>query len=383
MKKIYLDNNATTPLDPAVTAAMGEALAANFGNPSSGHGFGEAARLAVERGREQVAALLHGAPSRLVFTSGGSEANCQAIFSAVMAAPDRKKIISSRVEHPSVRQPLEFLRRHQGYQVEYLPVDEAGRLDYSQLAATLDDNTALVSLMAANNETGVLWDVAEIGRLCRQRGVLFHCDAVQWAGKEEIRAEEWPVDYLTLGAHKLHGPKGCGALYLGRRTPVSPLIMGAGQEQGRRAGTENVAGIVGFGLACELAAAHLAGGGPGELAALGRKIEEGIASQCRDFRINGQGAPRLANTVNVSFEYCSSAQMIQDFDDRGIALSAHAACHSGDLDPSPVLAAMAVPESYRHGTLRISLSRFNRPDEVEALLAVLPEVVERSRQGYV
>lgn len=383
MAKIYFDNNATTPLDPAVAAAMARSLAEDFGNPSSGHSFGEAARRAVDEGRQRLAALLHCPPERLIFTGGGSEANCQAILSAVLARPGRRKIITSTVEHPSVQQPLNFLQNQHGYRIERLPVDGSGRLDPELLRAALDEQTALVSLMAANNETGVIWDPAELGTLCRAAGVLFHCDAVQLAGKEEIPAPDWPVDYLSLGAHKLHGPKGCGALYVERSAPVSPLIMGAGQEDGRRAGTENVAGIVGFGLAAELAAAHLAAGGREQLAALGLALEEGILGGCPEARINGAGAPRLANTVNVSFEQCSSAQMIQDLDDRGFAVSAHAACHSGDLDPSPVLAAMAVPESYRHGTLRISLSRLNSPAEVEKFLAVLPEVVGRSRQVFV
>jgi len=383
MPKIYFDNNATTPLAPEVVATMALSLKENFGNPSSGHALGEKARRAVEEGRERVAALLHCPPERLVFTGGGSEANCQAILSAVLARPRARKIVTSAVEHPSVQQPLNFLEKHHGYQIQRLPVDNAGRLDAARLRAALSEDTALVSLMAANNETGVLWDMAELGAICRERGVLCHCDAVQLAGKEEIRAEEWPVDYLSLAAHKLHGPKGCGALYLARTAPVTPLIMGAGQEGGRRAGTENVAGIVGFGLACELAAAHLAGEGREKLAALGRKLEAGIGGGCPGALINGGQAPRLANTTNVSFEHCSAVQMIQDLDDRGFVVSAHAACHSGDLDPSPVLAAMAVPESYRHGTLRISLSRMNSEAEVNAFLALLPEVVERSRQVFV
>ncbi len=321
-------------------------------------------------------------PDRVVFTSGGSEANCQAIFSAVMARPQGRHLVASRVEHPSVLKPLDFLRT-QGYELELLPVDGIGQLNPADLAAAIRPDTVLVSLLAANNETGVIWDVAELGAICRRKGVLFHCDAVQLAGKEEIRVDEWPVDYLSLSAHKLHGPKGCGALYLDQAAPVSSLVMGADQEMGRRAGTENVAGIAGFGLACELASRHLVAGGRAAMAKLQRRLEEGIARTCPGVRINGAGALRLTNTVNVSFEYCSSAQMVQDLDDRGFAVSAHAACHSGDLDPSPVLTAMAVPETFRHGTLRISLSRSNNAAEVEALLAVLPIVVGRSRQGFV
>lgn len=383
MSKIYLDNNATTPLDAEASAAMGECLAANFGNPSSGHSFGETARLALEEAREEVAALIAAPPSQLIFTSGGSEANCQAILSAVQARPERRKLVTSAVEHPSVLQPLRYLAARHGYQLVELAVDEAGLLDTAALEAAVDDDTALVSLMAANNETGVLWPVAELGAICRHKGVLFHCDAVQLAGKEEIAAADWPVAYLTLAAHKLHGPKGSGVLYQAPEAPVSPLVMGAGQEGGRRAGTENVAGAVGFGRACSQAGAYLAAGGREQMLALRRRLEEGILAGCPGARFNGAGAPRLANTVNVSFEHCSSAQMIQDLDERGFAVSAHAACHSGDLDPSPVLTAMAVPESYRHGTLRISLGRLNTATEVEELLAVLPTVVAHSRQGFV
>ncbi|MFH7327157.1 cysteine desulfurase family protein, partial [Desulfurivibrio sp. C05AmB] len=227
MQRIYFDNNATTPLDPEVVKVMRLCLEEDFGNPSSAHYFGEKARRRVEAGRRQVAELLHCDPDRVVFTSGGSEANCQAILSAVLAQPDCRHLISSRVEHPSVSQPLDFLRQR-GYEVELLPVDGEGRLDAAALAAAIRPDTALVSLLIANNETGVLWDVAELGAICRERGVLLHGDAVQLAGKEEIRVEEWPVDYLSLGAHKLHGPKGCGALYLRRQAPVTPLVMGAG-----------------------------------------------------------------------------------------------------------------------------------------------------------
>ncbi|TBV82701.1 MAG: cysteine desulfurase [Desulfobulbaceae bacterium] len=382
MRRVYFDNNATTPLGPEVLEVMRQCLEKDFGNPSSGHFFGEAARRLVETSRDQVAEMLGCVPDRVVFTSGGSEANCQAIFSAVMARPQGRHLVASRVEHPSVLKPLDFLRT-QGYELELLPVDGIGQLNPADLAAAIRPDTVLVSLLAANNETGVIWDVAELGAICRRKGVLFHCDAVQLAGKEEIRVDEWPVDYLSLSAHKLHGPKGCGALYLDQAAPVSSLVMGADQEMGRRAGTENVAGIAGFGLACELASRHLVAGGRAAMAKLQRRLEEGIARTCPGVRINGAGALRLTNTVNVSFEYCSSAQMVQDLDDRGFAVSAHAACHSGDLDPSPVLTAMAVPETFRHGTLRISLSRSNNAAEVEALLAVLPIVVGRSRQGFV
>jgi cysteine desulfurase len=379
MKRIYFDNNATTPVDPVVREAMMPALAEGFGNPSSGHQEGERARRLVEQAREQAAALLASKPERLVFTSGGTEANNTAIWSAVTAFPARRHIISSRVEHDSVLQPLRFLQDRFGYQVELLEVDRDGSLDLRQLAAAIRPETLLVTLIGGNNETGVLWPLAEIGALCRARAVLFHCDAVQMIGKMTLHPEELPIDYLAMASHKLHGPKGVGALWASPGAPVSPLIMGSGQEAGRRSGTENVPGIVGFGKACERAAAHLFEG-EGRMTVLRRRLEEGILASIGEVLINGRSQPRLANTVNISFKNCSGAALIQDLDERGIAVSAHAACHSGAADASHVLTAMRVPEEYRYGTLRISLSRFNTDAEVDRFLAVLPEVVTRSRQ---
>lgn len=380
MKRAYFDNNASTPLDPVVREAMLPYLTDHYGNPSSNHSFGERARAGVEEARGQVAALLNCSPDRIVLNSGGSEANNAAILSGVMADPAKKHIVSSRVEHASVLTPLGFLGRL-GYEVELLPVDPQGGLDLDRLARAIRPDTALVSLLAANNETGVLWDLAAISRICQQHGVLFHTDAIQAAGKVSLDLAALPVDYLTIASHKLHGPKGSGALYVRRSTPVTPLVMGSGQENGRRAGTENVAAIVGFGKACDLATAHL----PiyhRRVAALRDRIEAFILAEIPEARINGRQSPRLANTLNVSFAGCSSAQLIQDLDDRGFAVSAHAACQSGDLDPSHVLLAMGVPEDYRHGTLRISLSRFTVETEVDGLLAALPAAVRRSRQGF-
>ena len=381
MAKIYFDNNATTPLDPAVREAMLPYLNERFGNPSSGHRFGEAAHGGIEAARFQAAALLGAPANRLIFTSGGSEANNLAIWSAVLADPDRKHIITSAVEHASVLAPLTFLQERFGYQVTILPVDHRGDLNLDDLAAAIRPDTVLVSLMGANNETGVLWPVEKIGALCRQRTVFFHCDAVQMAGKCVLDLASLPVDYLTVSAHKLHGPKGAGLLYARRTVPVTPMIMGSGQEHGFRTGTENVAGIVGFGKACELA-----GGGIAEHAEQVRtmrdRLEAGILAAIPDTRINGGELTRLANTINVSFKHASGAAMIQELDERGIAVSAHAACHSGDLDPSHVLRAMGVTEAYLHGTLRISLSRFNTMAEVDEVLAVLPAIVAKSRQGF-
>ncbi|MDG4475853.1 cysteine desulfurase family protein [Thiovibrio frasassiensis] len=380
MHTIYFDNNASTPLDPAVRAAMAPYLADCFGNPASSHRFGEAARHAVELAREQVAGLLGCHPGRIVLNSGGTEGNNTAIFSAIWGNPGKKHIISSQVEHGSVLAPLEFLAS-QGYEVELLGVDENGTLDLDALKGAIRPDTGLVSLMVANNETGVLWPMAEIAAICRARGVLLHCDAIQLAGKAALSAEALGVDYLTIAGHKLHGPKGVGALYVSRTAPFTPLIMGTGQENGRRSGTENVPGIVGFGQACALAAgvdeaAHR------RLAALRDLLEAGIVAAIPEVRINGALSPRLVNTTNVSFRHAASAGLIQDLDAGGIAVSAHAACQTGDVDPSHVLRAMRVPEPYLHGTLRISLSRYNTADEVAALLTLLPNAVAKARQGF-
>jgi cysteine desulfurase len=378
MQTIYFDNNASTPLDQTVREAMAPYLAECFGNPASSHRFGEAARLGLNLAREQVAGLLDCHPGRIVFNSGGSEGNNTAILSAVWANPGKKHIISSQVEHGSVLAPLEFLAT-QGYEVELLGVDENGALDLEALKGALRADTALVSLMGANNETGVIWPIAEIATICRARGVLFHCDAIQLAGKVALAVEELCVDYLTIAAHKLHGPKGAGALYVDRTAPFTPLIRGSGQENGRRAGTENIPGIVGLGQACARAmdeAAHQ------RLADLRDSLEAGIVAAIPEVRINGAASPRLVNTTNVSFKHAASAGLIQDLDAGGIAVSAHAACESGDLDPSHVLRAMRVPEAFLHGTLRLSLSRYSTEEEVVALLAMLPKVVARSRQGF-
>jgi cysteine desulfurase len=380
MQRIYFDNNATTPLDPAVCEEMLPYLSERFGNPSSGHRFGEITNLALEEARDQVASLINCQANRIFFTSGGTESNNTAIWSSVSAYPEKKHIITSAVEHASVLTPLEFLEKNFGYTVEILPVDDQGGLDLGVLAGAIRDETVLVSLMAANNESGVVWPLQEIGALCRERKVLFHCDAVQLVGKEPVNVVEIPVDYLAIAAHKLHGPKGSGALYVKRTAPLASLIMGASQELGHRAGTENVAGIVGFGKACQLAEQGMANYKT-EVRKLRDMLQGRITSEIDDVIVNGSGQPRLANTLNTSFKNCASGAMVQELDEKGIAVSAHSACHSGDLDPSHVLRAMKIPETHIHGTLRISLSRFNTEQEVDEFLNILPRVVAKSRLG--
>jgi cysteine desulfurase len=380
MEKIYFDNNATTPLDPATRESMLPYFNERFGNPSSGHRFGEQALEGINTAREQMASLFNCQPKRIFFTSGGTEANNIAIWCAISDFPEKKHIITSAVEHASVLKPLEFLQERFGYTIDLLPVSKDGALDLQLLDKAIKPDTALVTLMGANNESGVIWPLQEIGELCREKKVLFHSDAVQMVGKVMLDLETLPVDYLAVGAHKFHGPKGIGALYIKRTAPFTPLIMGASQEMEHRAGTENVAGIVGMGKACELAAGHL----QEEISSvlkLRNRLQDTILTEINDVIINGDKQPRLPNTLNVSFKNCASGAMVQELDERGIAVSAHSACHSGDLDPSHVLRAMAVPETHIHGTLRISLSRFNTDREVDILCKALPGIVAKSRQG--
>lgn len=378
MNRIYLDNNATTPLLPQVIDVMTHCLRENFGNPSSDHFFGEQARRSVDVARERVAALLSCPEQAIVFTSGGTESNNSAILGAAAAQPAKKHIITSVVEHTSVLTPIRFLARRHGYEVDMLGVDQDGMLDMHTLSRALRPETLLVSLMAANNETGVCWPLETISAICRDHGCLFHCDAAQYAGKAPIDLSRISVDLLTVAAHKFHGPKGIGALYIKRGTPLEPFVIGAGQEGGRRGGTENVPALAGFGEACRLAAEEM-DARSARLRQLTARLETEITRRIPDIRVNGKNAPRLANTLNISFRGCAANSMIQELDMRGIAVSAHSACHSGELDPSHVLAAMMVPEDYLHGTLRISMGAANTADDIDALLAILPGIVEKSR----
>jgi cysteine desulfurase len=377
MKRIYLDNNATTAIDPLVLEAMLPYYKEFFGNPSSGHRFGEEAHRAIDLARQQVAALVGNRPEDTYFTGGGTEANNMAIHSALHAAPARRHIVTSSVEHPSVLAPLADAAGR-GYTVQHLAVNENGNLDMEKLKEAIRPDTALVSLMAANNETGVMWDLQRIAAFCQEKGVPFHCDAVQMAGKLPIDMGVIQADYLTLAAHKLHGPKGCGALCVQRATPVHPLIRGAGQERGKRGGTENVGGLAGFGRAAELAAARLHDFQTAT-SSLRDGLEAALLQAIPNLRINGGAAQRLPNTSNISLQNTASAAIIQELDEQGIAVSAHSACHSGDLDPSHVLLAMHIPEDFIHGTLRISLSRFSTKAEVDELITILPNIVARSR----
>jgi cysteine desulfurase len=381
VKSIYFDNNATTPVDPLVCEAMLPYLKERFGNPSSPHRFGQSANEGITMARDNVSALIGCHPERLIFTSSGTESNNTAIWCAVRANPDKKHIISSQVEHHSVVRLLEFLQKH-GYDIQLLSVDQQGKLDLEELGRSIGERTALVSLMGANNETGVIWPIKEIGEIVKSKGVLFQSDAVQMLGKVPLDMKEIPVDYLSISSHKIHGPKGAGAIYVRRGVPFSPLIFGGRQEKDRRAGTENVPAIVGFGKAAELALSHLQRGVDARLKTMRDYLENQIRTRIPEVKINGAGQPRLPNTLNASFRHASSEAMVQELDEKCIAISARATCETGTVEPSHVLRAMGIEEDYIYGSLRISLSRFNTIEEIEVFLDILPLIVQKSCQLF-
>lgn len=373
---VYLDNNATTRPAPEVVAAMLPYLTDWYGNPSSVHRFGQRARQAVEAAREQVAALLGARESEIVFTGGGTEAINTAIRGLLAARAPRNRIVTSAVEHSASRAVCEELARA-GAQVIEIKVDIAGRLDLDQLSAAVDASTALVSIMWANNETGVVMPVGEIARVCRSRGVPFHCDAVQAAGKLPVNVREIEVDVMSIAAHKFHGPKGVGALYIRRGTRMRPLLVGGPQENQRRGGTENVSGIVGMGAAAELAARSLPQ--MRQVAALRDRLEQGVLAGIPDTYVNGAGADRLPNTSNIGFAALEADAILLLLSEQGICASAGAACSSGSLDPSHVLLAMGIDRRIAHGAIRFSLSRYTTIEEIDRALETLPAVISRLR----
>ena len=378
MQATYLDNNATTRLDPVVLDAMMPFLTEHYGNPSSIHGFGEPVRKAIELARTQVAALL-GAEhaSEIVFTSCATEANSTAILSAVEALPDRKSIITSVVEHPAILEVCEHLER-QGYTIHRLAVDGMGRLNLDEYQALLSDDVALVTVMWANNETGTLFPIEQMAQMAKARGILFHTDGVQAVGKLPIKLATSAIDLLSFSGHKLHGPKGVGALYVRRGTRFRPLLRGGHQERGRRAGTENSAGIVGLGMACELAELHM----PmlqGPIRELRDRLQEGLLARIPCARVTGDPEHRTANTLNIAFEYVEGEAILLMLNQLGIAASSGSACTSGSLEPSHVMRAMGIPYTAAHGSIRFSLSRYTREREIELVLTQLPLIIERLR----
>lgn len=372
MTAIYLDHNATTPLAPEVLDAMLPYLRDAFGNPSSPHGFAERPATAVREARARVAALLGAQPREIHFTSGATESIHWAIQGALAMRPMQRQLITTAVEHPAVLKLCRHLEQ-QGIRVIYLPVDREGRLRLRYLEAALTPQTALVSLMAANNETGVLFPVEEIAALTRARGVLLHVDAAQSAGKWPLDLARTPIDLLSLSGHKLHGPKGVGALYIRNGLNLPPLFFGT-QERGRRGGSLNVPGIVGLGEACRLAAAALATAST-PVAALRDRLEAGIQALFPDALVNGGNAERLAGTSNISFPGHDGEALVNRLDRAGIAAANGAACTVGGSQPSHVLMAMYRDAARAGSAVRFSLSRYNTSAEVERVLAALPEIL--------
>jgi cysteine desulfurase len=378
MKTVYFDNNATTKVADEVLEEIKPLFSKLYGNPSSMHTFGGQMGRRIRKAREQVAELLGCEPGEIVFTSGGTESDNAAIKGALAAVPDKRKVITTRVEHPAVLTVCRELENH-GYTVVELSVDRQGRLDLAELEQQLDDNTALVTIMYANNETGVVFPIDEIAELVAGKGAVFHTDAVQAVGKIPLILSKSNIDLLSLSGHKLHAPKGVGVLYVRKGTRLSPFMLGGHQEAGRRAGTENVPGIVGLGKACELAAENLEVEN-GKVKALRDKLEKTILDKCPDCRLNGDPENRLPNTSNISFEYIEGEAILLMLDKYGICASSGSACTSGSLEPSHVLRAMGVPFTAAHGSIRFSLSRYNTEEDVDYTIEKLPPIISRLRE---
>lgn len=376
-KIIYLDNNATTCVDPAVVEDMLPYLTNFWGNPSSGYAFGAQVRKAVDLARQRVATLLGCEPSEVVFTSGGTESNNTAINAALRMDPKRQHIVTTSVEHSAILRYCEDLAKR-GCDVTFLEVNEDGEIDLTELERAVSPETAIISVMWANNETGVVYPIDAIAEIARRKRVLFHTDAVQAVGKVPLKLSERGINFLSLSAHKLHGPKGVGALYVNRHTRFAPMIFGGSQENKRRAGTENVASIVGLGKAAELALAA-AGEEQERIHKLRDRFESQIVKQIRDVVINGNPQNRLGNTSNLSFRGIDAQALLIMFDQKGICSSIGSACLTGSLQSSHVLRAMKLDEERARGSVRFSLGRYNTEAQIEKALEIIPAVIEKLR----
>lgn len=382
MRRIYLDNNATTPLAPEVLEAMTPYLGEGFGNASSIHWYGQQAKAAVEEARESVARLLRAQPGEIVFTSGGTESDNTAILGAPEAAEPARSgkpphVITTSIEHHAVLYAAKALEAR-GVRVTWVPVGRGGVVDPAEVERAMTPETVLISVMHANNELGTIQPIEEIGRIAHERGILFHTDAVQTAGKIPIDVQKLKVQMLSLSAHKLHGPKGVGALYVRRGTPLRPLMYGGHHERDRRPGTENVPGIVGLGKAAELALAGLEEEGA-RLSALRDRLEEGVLRKVPDVTIHSRHERRLPNTTSMSFAYTEGEGFVIAADLRGLACSTGAACSSGSLEPSHVLSAIGASKEQARSTIRFSLGRFNTEDDIGQALEIIPQVAEQLR----
>jgi len=377
MKTIYMDNNATTQVAPEVLEAMLPYLKDLYGNPSSAYTFGGQVARHMREARERVAAILGAAPEEIIFTSCGSESDNTAIRSALNTGKDRRHIVTTRVEHPAVKVLCNELTK-EGCRVSEIPVDREGRLDMDRYKESLTPDTAIVSMMWANNETGVIFPVEEAAQLARDRGILFHTDAVQALGKIPINLQNSVIDMLSISGHKLHAPKGVGVLYVRKGTKFSPFLIGGHQEGGRRGGTENTASIIAFGKACELAAQRMEEENT-RVKALRDRLEKELLARVPNSRVNGGGPERLPNTTNISFEFVEGEAILLLMDEFGICASSGSACTSGSLQPSHVLRAMGVPFTMAHGSVRFSLSVYNTDEEVDTVIDKIPSIIDKLR----
>ncbi len=375
---IYFDNNATTQVDPAVVEEMLPFLREHYGNPSSGYRIGKKVADALEVARGRVAALIGCDADEVLFTSCGTESTNAAIYSALQMDRDRQHIVTTRVEHSATLKTCELLAKR-GHSVTWLGVNAEGQLDIGELERAITDETAVVSVMWANNETGVIFPVEEIARIVRAKGAVFHTDAVQTIGKLPVNLRELPVNFLSLSGHKLHAPKGVGVLYVNRRTKYFPYVTGGGQEGGKRAGTQNVASIVGLGKACELAAQHI-GEESTVVRALRDELEAGLLARIPGALVNGDRVNRLPNTTSLAFPGVESEAMLLLLDQQGICCSAGSACTTGQHEPSHVLRAMGFDDTRARCSLRFSLGRFNTRAEVSRALDIVPAVAEKVRK---
>ena len=378
MKTVYLDNNATTQVAPEVLEAMLPYFHELYGNPSSMHSFGGQVAKTIREAREKVATLIGADPEEIIFTSCGTESDNTAIMSALSVYPDKRHIVTSRVEHPAVKVLCEHLRER-GCHVTELPVDSEGKLNIEEYENSLSKDTAIVSLMWANNETGAIFPVEEAAKIARDKGILFHTDAVQAVGQIPINMRGNTSDMLSLSGHKLHAPKGVGVLYVRKGTRFSPFLIGGHQEKGRRGGTENTASIVALGMACELAARNMDKENT-RVKYLRDKLENNLLKSIPNSRVNGDRINRLPNTTNISFEFVEGEGILLLMDQFNICASSGSACTSGSLQPSHVLRAMGVPFTMAHGSVRFSLSVYNTEEEIDLVIEKLPPIIERLRQ---
>jgi len=376
MRRVYMDNNATSPLLPEVLEAMRPYFIEEFGNASSIHHHGQSTRAAVERARESVAAMLSCRASEIVFTSGGTEGDNLAIFGLIKAGDH---VITSTIEHHAVLNACKQLEKR-GCEVTFVPVDGRGLVDPADVKRALRNNTKLITIMMANNETGVVQPVKEIGRVAREDDVYFHTDAVQAAGKVPIDVKEIGCDLLTISGHKMHAPQGIGALYVRKGTLIEPLFYGGNHERQRRAGTENVAGIVGLGKAAELAQAGLANGTIARLGKLRDRLQAALIGELEDVGVNGEGATRVPTTTNIHFDHIEGEALVIALDLKGLAVSTGAACSSGAIEPSHVLTAMGLRPDQARSSLRFSLGKQTTSADIDFALSMIPETVARLRE---